>query len=584
MMIQFERFYFAYLLLISYLLVLNVFNTVDLSLPLVVVFGCGILSLLFKRQQLLAGKWLIGLSVVLVLLGVLAFYAPSTGIRTTLTNWSAPVRNALNARGFYQALQHVTPSGPSRTGFSENDGQLGGPLLDDNTILFEATQQRSSYWRVESKDFYSGRGWENTAPEQSQFSRRSPLEHGTTFYQHAFSEPEESTVHFFNHGIYVPLPYGRSIVQATEGTTGFVFLEETGRVNFIDSNNGEKEILNQWSTPDYQLSDLAMIQPQLPLESQVDYLQLPNELPARIRDLAESLTANEETMLGKVTAIENHLKNNSDLRYSKVDTDFPPENQDYVDHFLFDSQVGYCDNFSTAMVVLLRSVGIPARWTKGFAPGDAGQVDSDTTVYTVRNQHAHSWVEVYFDSYGWLPFEPTPSFSNPDRPSTENSSAPADTAEESTDEVDQDTISSEAAESSFEEQSADQETDQRSPENRTLTVLLALAGVIAAGFFVGRRYLLSLQISWFNRFSKEPARRIYPLILKQVEKSIPRQPSETLRAYGKRVEAAESLFTGRFISFIDCYELMLYNKKEFEPLSTSELNDLVSITERLKKN
>ncbi|MBM9834622.1 transglutaminase domain-containing protein, partial [Enterococcus faecalis] len=80
---------------------------------------------------------------------------------------------------------------------------------------------------------------------------------------------------------------------------------------------------------------------------------------------------------------------------------------DYVDQFLFESQVGYCDNFSTAMVVLLRSLEIPARWAKGFSPGSPA-TENGITTYTVRNLNAHSWVEVYFDGYGWVPFEPTP--------------------------------------------------------------------------------------------------------------------------------------------------------------------------------
>ena len=69
------------------------------------------------------------------------------------------------------------------------------------------------------------------------------------------------------------------------------------------------------------------------------------------------------------------------------------------------------------MVVMLRSVGVPARWVKGFAPGTAGTSDDDgLQEVMVRNQDAHSWVEVYFPSMGWVPFEPTPGFSGYFRP------------------------------------------------------------------------------------------------------------------------------------------------------------------------
>ena len=85
----------------------------------------------------------------------------------------------------------------------------------------------------------------------------------------------------------------------------------------------------------------------------------------------------------QVTAIENHLKNSIEFRYSKTDAVYPAEEQDYVDQFLFESKVGYCDNFSTAMVVLLRTLDIPARWSRVFSPGDA-QTEMALTTFTVR--------------------------------------------------------------------------------------------------------------------------------------------------------------------------------------------------------
>src|SRR5699024_5636170 len=96
---------------------------------------------------------------------------------------------------------------------------------------------------------------------------------------------------------------------------------------------------------------------------------------------------------------------------------YPEAEQDYVDQFLFDTQLGYCDNYSTSMVVMLRTLNIPARWVKGFTGGQ--QIDDTLAnandshhVYTITNANAHSWVEVYFPNIGWVPFEPTQGFSN----------------------------------------------------------------------------------------------------------------------------------------------------------------------------
>ena len=142
-----------------------------------------------------------------------------------------------------------------------------------------------------------------------------------------------------------------------------------------------------------------------------EYLQLPAALPRSIRSIAEQVTANRLTPYAKAVAIEQYLSNT--YTYSLEKPTHPSRNEDFVSHFLFVDRTGYCDHFSTSMVVMLRSVGVPARWVKGFAPGTL-QTSSDgdgLQEVMVRNQDAHSWVEVYFPSMGWVPFEPTPGFS-----------------------------------------------------------------------------------------------------------------------------------------------------------------------------
>ena len=102
--------------------------------------------------------------------------------------------------------------------------------------------------------------------------------------------------------------------------------------------------------------------------------------------------------------------------YETTNVSFPAQNQDYVDQFLFDTKSGYCNNFSTSMIVLLCSAGIPARWVKGYTEGtlDNTLVGAEgEDVYKIANDNAHSWVEVYFPGYGWIPFEPTKGFTNP---------------------------------------------------------------------------------------------------------------------------------------------------------------------------
>lgn len=133
------------------------------------------------------------------------------------------------------------------------------------------------------------------------------------------------------------------------------------------------------------------------------FLQVPAELPARVRRLSERLTKDASTPFDKVRAIEAHLRG---LGYS-LDIAPPPFDRDAVDYFLFTSKAGYCDYFASAMVVMLRSVGVPARVASGYVTGD---YDVERGTYVVRESHAHSWPEVFFPGYGWVEWEPTPAW------------------------------------------------------------------------------------------------------------------------------------------------------------------------------
>jgi hypothetical protein len=131
------------------------------------------------------------------------------------------------------------------------------------------------------------------------------------------------------------------------------------------------------------------------------YLALPDTLPQRVHRLAGEITAGQATPYDKAKAIETYLRTNYpyDLNISA-----PPQDQDVADYFLFDLKRGYCDYYATAMVVLARSSGLPARFVSGYAAGD---YDMPNAQYIVRELHAHSWVEVYFSEIGWVEFEPT---------------------------------------------------------------------------------------------------------------------------------------------------------------------------------
>ncbi|MEO1771689.1 transglutaminase-like domain-containing protein [Candidatus Enterococcus ferrettii] len=585
LMIQFERFMLSYLLMIGYLLTLSIFNSIQLNGQIAVVFGCAILSILFTKNQL-PKKMVILMAGLTLLAGWAAYALPQSSARTSLTVWTAPVRDYLNQKGLYRKIRELTTSDISRTGFSENDQSLGGPLLDDNTILFEATQETSSYWRIESKDAYTGKGWEiRDGIQPRQLSRRT-IEINSNSSQQGLQAAEDASIHFFNHGMYLPLPYGRSNLRVTQGSSGFVQMPESGRINFIDSNNGEKEVDNQWEPVVYQEDALQNVALAQPTDTVADYLQLPANLPNRVRDLSNEVTQNQTTLLERVTAIEEYLKNSGTFRYSKVDATVPEKNQDYVDQFLFESQVGYCDNFSSSMVVMLRTLGIPARWTKGFAPGDRRATSGDKTVFTVRNSHAHSWPEVYFAGYGWIPFEPTPSFSNPDRPATEDSQ----TSESSTPSSSTSSNSSSSSSSSSDATAPSEETSEVSTFannnwRENIWLLLKLVGAIllvAIGYFV-YKYSLRSQIYLTLKLAKRPLMRSYSILLKRAEKLLSREQSEPLADYAQRFEAKYPAFDGKFITLTNIYEAEIYGNSPAKQLDTILIKETMHLFERLKQ-
>ena len=132
------------------------------------------------------------------------------------------------------------------------------------------------------------------------------------------------------------------------------------------------------------------------------YLQLPPDFSPRVRRLALEVTRFEVTAYDAAEAIRQYL---TTLPYSE-DSMRVPEETDWVEFFLFEHRRGFCQNFATAMITMLRSLDIPARLAVGFAPGDWNE---DKGVWEVQAHHYHAWPEVYFPGFGWIDFEPTPA-------------------------------------------------------------------------------------------------------------------------------------------------------------------------------
>lgn len=143
------------------------------------------------------------------------------------------------------------------------------------------------------------------------------------------------------------------------------------------------------------------------------YLQVPRSVPRRVRSKAREITQGAATPYDKAVAIETYLRS-FPIDYS---VPAPPPGRDSVDYFLFDTQRGYFDYHASAMAVMLRTLGIPARVATGYVI-DPSQKQADSNDYHLTEKNAFTWPEVYFPNIGWVEFSPTPSQPTIDRPGT----------------------------------------------------------------------------------------------------------------------------------------------------------------------
>ena len=154
------------------------------------------------------------------------------------------------------------------------------------------------------------------------------------------------------------------------------------------------------------------------------YLQLPPTITPRTRELARQIAHGLDTPYDVAIAVTDYLRAN--IHYNDALQAIQPYGQESLDWFLFDLREGFCNYYASAEIVLLRSLGIPARLAVGFAQGER---QPGGYTYLVRQLNAHAWTEVYFPGLGWIEFEPTASQPSIQRPlgesPTEGGTGPA---------------------------------------------------------------------------------------------------------------------------------------------------------------
>ena len=307
--------------------------------------------------------------------------------------------------------------------YPQGNARLGGPTQPSDSPVMTVKTDSRTLLRAISKDEYTGLTWRSTASarrclyvsprwqslRESVFLENMPSDvvrsAGTLLDEHAVSIQMQDTA---TSTLFTPL----FLRQFSSQTNLVAYFNDSSELfTTRDLQRGDRytvfaPILEGGNT---QLGALIAAAPKGDDPYYEDIcnscLQLPEHLSGTSdaeRMLADvnNITASSATPYEKACAIMRHLQRY--YRYT-LTPDVPPDSQDFVTYFLYVGKEGYCTYFASAMTVLCRMAGLPARYVEGFV----AQPGADGFAY-VTGKDAHAWTEVYFEGFGWVPFDATP--------------------------------------------------------------------------------------------------------------------------------------------------------------------------------
>ncbi|HCU99740.1 MAG TPA: hypothetical protein DGL25_00940 [Dehalococcoidia bacterium] len=278
---------------------------------------------------------------------------------------------------------------------------IRGDISLGSRILFEVRGEHLGLVRGTSYDYYTGSGWRSSNRNEQEVNAGTPTSadiQARTYRDRIVTRLDIEVFDDEDTLFSVGTPLGANIDAIAALPDSF-----PGDIERIRSQEdlqegdryrvaGTVSIAN----PDKLRADSA----DYPDWIRDRYLQLPNDLPDRIYDETAEVTEGVTNPYDLTLAIQAYL------REFEVDTSVrsAPSRRDAVDFLLFDLQRGYFDYFSTAMAVMLRTQGVPARVAVGYV---LDPEDFEEGTFSVRKNDAYSWVEVYFPTYGWIDFNPS---------------------------------------------------------------------------------------------------------------------------------------------------------------------------------
>lgn len=323
---------------------------------------------------------------------------PWTTIRDRLSKAFAPLRRTVGLVHYYEYYGEHLSLG------------RGSELSDTPIMTVEAPPRPAGnvryYWRARVYDRYAHARWTST------FSITQPVT--PTHFGLTFPEVEErwtatfafnlaipiATLYTPPHPIWVSRPAQANLAYNPDGTADLAALHAAKPLRAGETYKARSSL----STA--TIAQLRAAGADYPLWVTDRYLQIPSTVTTRTLQLARQITSGMDNPYDIAAAVTTYLRTH--IQYSETIPP-PPPDQEPLDWFLFDLRQGFCSYYASAEVILLRSLGIPARLAVGFAQGERQDDEGEGDIYLVRQRDAHSWPEVYFPGLGWVEFEPTAS-------------------------------------------------------------------------------------------------------------------------------------------------------------------------------
>ena len=296
-------------------------------------------------------------------------------------------------------------NGPALDPFISINAQLSG---DQPLDLFKVETYDPQYWQLYVLDRFDGEAWRNSEPdpteagqiEGGQIVNGSPPPSGSgtkSSYTFTILRGFDSHVLPMPEQIIPPANLFDTTGDLGGNMTWDPYLERA----FVEGGlHAGVEYTFKTRTLVPTPEELDHVQNLAPAHYG-GWTQLPEDLDPQIEQIAQEWTADATSAYGKVLAIQRRFHSGGFAYSTDVDV---ADDADALLTFLTQTKTGFCQQYATAMAVLVRELGIPARVAVGYR---AGTLQDDGT-YLVQSTDAHAWVEVFFEGYGWLPFEPTP--------------------------------------------------------------------------------------------------------------------------------------------------------------------------------